>query len=830
MIAFVDVLVPILLRTTISLTLAALVVRGLLWITRPHSPAIHRLAWGCVLLQTVILSPVSLEIPWFESIPRQAIRSTEELPDFLLAMGRAEPRPSPAPLAESPDDREAAVLPVAVPPASSKWSISTWFVVVWASGIVIVSIAAAASYGLLLRSLRRAWNPGEELQEEWRRIMSQQGLTRPIPLRVHKTLGPMLCRLPLGYCVVVPEELWNRLSTSQRISVLRHELAHYQRHDIWQSLGARLLALPHWFNPLAWWTIRKFDEVSEWACDQRMADAQPRFVPDFARALLEMVECRTTPTGTTSVRGGSLSERFRRLLALRKTEDSRMKRYSIIVILLGLATAGLFRVQLVAKEQPETESATTDTVFDDWVSGFARRIVDDGESDSLDRLKEALATPAGIIVMQDRAAHAEEMIREEARADAFPRFIDSYFVRDGDNLRLRENQEEFRDRLLSVCHQFNQDVEQMKPAVQEIAASVSTDTNLGRLVVRFLNHDAAPTMIYVEELRARLRPDEYLVRERLSDLFVETNEGDFLIRPTRRDEATSYLRRAREILKHVKYLREELLAWTEEFAESDELHQRVRHTLADPLFAMMVASQILHDEDTPINERIDGFFEDLEHTTEDTGDGLTIVHEQRGEVEKHLAQFIRLRSITEKLSGPLQSFTERIRPGDELSDGWRELLKTELALLYLAEDLEIGASDPAEAIRAFLGEVLEKDEDGTYHVGNENPEEVSEYIQHMFYMYRAVRRKGRVVDELAAQVSDTALRDAMTSMGGKFAIAKAVEKSTDYSELDGLKAWIDQFFETTDEGLLPKEWAHDEIEDIVEQVRELTQELEKDDF
>ena len=100
----------------------------------------------------------------------------------------------------------------------------------------------------------------------------------------------------------------------------------------------------------------------------------------------------------------------------------------------------------------------------------------------------------------------------------------------------------------------------------------------------------------------------------------------------------------------------------------------------------------------------------------------------------------------------------------------------------------------------------------------------------MFYMYRAVRRKGRVVDELAAQVSDAALRDAMTSMGGKFAIAKAVDKSMDYSELDGLNAWIDQFFETTDEGLLPREWAHDEIEEIVEQVRELTQELEKDDF
>jgi len=71
----------------------------------------------------------------------------------------------------------------------------------------------------------------------------------------------------------------------------------------------------------------------------------------------------------------------------------------------------------------------------------------------------------------------------------------------------------------------------------------------------------------------------------------------------------------------------------------------------------------------------------------------------------------------------------------------------------------------------------------------------------MFRKYRVVRRKGRHIDELADRMSDRELREAFRSMGGKFVISHVIEKSLRQNALDGLEVWIEQHFETTDDGL-----------------------------
>jgi len=75
-------------------------------------------------------------------------------------------------------------------------------------------------------------------------------------------MGPVLCRLPGGWELLLPLDLWRRLTPAGRLAVLRHELAHLKRADAWKSLLVRLLAVPHWFNPAAWWAVHKFDEAA----------------------------------------------------------------------------------------------------------------------------------------------------------------------------------------------------------------------------------------------------------------------------------------------------------------------------------------------------------------------------------------------------------------------------------------------------------------------------------------------------------------------------------------------------------------------------------------
>ena len=174
--------------------------------------------------------------------------------------------------------------------------------------------------------------------EEWSSLLAERGVRRPIPLRVTDQLGPMLCRLPAGYCLIVPEWLWRRLDPGERQVILRHELAHYIRGDVWKSLAIRALALPHWFNPFAWWAVRTFDECGEWACDDVATGPEPTAGAAYARVLLQLVEAgHRRPSFGFSARGSSLATRVRRLLQPRPAGEPMRIRLIVLGVLLVLA-------------------------------------------------------------------------------------------------------------------------------------------------------------------------------------------------------------------------------------------------------------------------------------------------------------------------------------------------------------------------------------------------------------------------------------------------------------------------------------------------------------
>ena len=68
--------------------------------------------------------------------------------------------------------------------------------------------------------------------------------------------------------IVLPESVVTESSNGRVCHVLAHELAHLVRGDLWTNwllLAARIL---HWFNPVAWWTVREMQAEREAACDE----------------------------------------------------------------------------------------------------------------------------------------------------------------------------------------------------------------------------------------------------------------------------------------------------------------------------------------------------------------------------------------------------------------------------------------------------------------------------------------------------------------------------------------------------------------------------------
>jgi hypothetical protein len=68
--------------------------------------------------------------------------------------------------------------------------------------------------------------------------------------------------------IILPESVVTESSAARLRHALAHELAHLTRGDLWTNwlmLAARIL---HWFNPLAWWTVREMQAEREAACDE----------------------------------------------------------------------------------------------------------------------------------------------------------------------------------------------------------------------------------------------------------------------------------------------------------------------------------------------------------------------------------------------------------------------------------------------------------------------------------------------------------------------------------------------------------------------------------
>jgi len=386
-----------LLRATALLAVSAVLVQGLIWWLRPTSPRIQRAGWFLVLLQGVVLFHLPVRLAWVETRPPQPPATTGA--DFSGIPDEAPPAvalPPPSPATEPPaTDLPAVGLSQPTPPAEPAESFpwASLAVIVWLAGVVCLPLRAALAYVRFLWRLRSSRPAPESWVREWQTLLTAERIGRPgdcpdfraagdcpdfraagdcpdfraakmglspshgavIPLRVTHDIGPAMCWTPRGYRVFVPERIWAELSATQREAVLRHELAHLRRGDLWLTLLARLLALPHWFNPFAWWAVYRFVECAEWACDHSAAGPRRANATDYAKALLHLGAARPPfPSCATTIRGGSLFVRTRRVLSAQLSEDTLMKKAMILLAAGVLVALSVVRVELVAKE-PEAD-------------------------------------------------------------------------------------------------------------------------------------------------------------------------------------------------------------------------------------------------------------------------------------------------------------------------------------------------------------------------------------------------------------------------------------------------------------------------------------------
>lgn len=99
--------------------------------------------------------------------------------------------------------------------------------------------------------------------------------------------------------------------------ILAHESAHIRRKDNLWRIIAVISASVHWFNPFTWLFLRKFFEVTELACDEKvLADCGEDEKKQYALTLVDCAE--NTSVFTSPLGGARIRVRVDHILSYRK--------------------------------------------------------------------------------------------------------------------------------------------------------------------------------------------------------------------------------------------------------------------------------------------------------------------------------------------------------------------------------------------------------------------------------------------------------------------------------------------------------------------------------
>lgn len=254
------------------------------------------------------------------------------VPALLLTPLLPRPAHEPAPWRLLAGDSVAVAAPAAVPapPALA----APLVLALWCSGVVGVALVQSRRQ-LRLRPLRRS---GQRLPAGF-----SPALVGLFPPRL-----------------LLPADFERRFTPAQQALILAHEQVHRQRHDnLWNLLASALAAL-HWWNPLAWWAVRRLQADQELACDAAVLRAHPHARPDYTQALLAAHDLHHLRAPLAS-RWGSAHPLVERIAMLKPAHAPTRRQLTVLALTL-LGTAGLAYAAQGGTPTPGPDAATQEKV------------------------------------------------------------------------------------------------------------------------------------------------------------------------------------------------------------------------------------------------------------------------------------------------------------------------------------------------------------------------------------------------------------------------------------------------------------------------------------
>ncbi len=140
--------------------------------------------------------------------------------------------------------------------------------------------------------------------------------------------------------IIVPESMITESSSTTLRHVLAHELAHLARGDLWANWALLLARTIHWFNPVAWWTIRETQAEREAACDERALAALGETDRSAYAATIIDLAANLASSGIAPAMIGLISSTRRLTTRIKRLDANRLRPVAVQAALLPVSCWG----------------------------------------------------------------------------------------------------------------------------------------------------------------------------------------------------------------------------------------------------------------------------------------------------------------------------------------------------------------------------------------------------------------------------------------------------------------------------------------------------------
>ncbi len=250
-----------------------------------------------------------------------------------------------------------------------------------AAGFLLYHVLGSAAF--LRRQRRWSMPPAAELRERYEALACETGLKRPPELRICSRVGsPMVAGL-FRPTLLLPR---HTAEAAELPFILRHELTHYRRRDLWYKFLLLAANALHWFNPLVYLMRRAASSDLELTCDETvMAGADAATRRSYGEALLSAVHREKgleRAALSTHFYGGAAAMRDRLWNLL--GSGVRKRGALVLTVALVLTLLAACAVQ-VSQTKPPVEDPLTEEELAQWqeklssreLNGFVTRLYTD---------------------------------------------------------------------------------------------------------------------------------------------------------------------------------------------------------------------------------------------------------------------------------------------------------------------------------------------------------------------------------------------------------------------------------------------------------------------